>query len=408
MRDLSYIFEDTDFVHYGGSDAEKKVAEYLKQQCLNLGVNAYIEPFSVAMADMAAAKVYADGKEVECRGLFGCGKGETEADFYYMPSIDPVSLALAKDKIVLVDTLSCNKFQYEDLIKAGVKGILFQMGNMYWQDNSDIEERDLRKAVVADQEKVLCAMLNVRQGVELVSNNTKRVKIVIDEEEYEGTSQNVIAEIPGKNGRWIVLSAHYDTTSHSHGAYDNMSGCAGLLQIMEALKDEPLNYGLRFIFCGSEERGLLGSKAYVKAHKEELENIDLDINIDMIGTIMGKFVAYASAEERLAGYLAYMGAELGFPIFSRVGLYSSDSTPFADGGVPAVTFARLAGNNFAAIHSRYDVKELLSMEQLNKDSEFILKFTLRMANSIVCPVSKEIPEKIKKQLDEYLYRTRKK
>lgn len=68
-----------------------------------------------------------------------------------------------------------------------------------------------------------------------------------------------------------MLSAHYDTTSLSHGAYDNMSGCAGLLGIMEQLKDKELNYGLRFVFCGSEERGLLGSKAYVRDHESELE-----------------------------------------------------------------------------------------------------------------------------------------
>ena len=40
----------------------------------------------------------------------------------------------------------------------------------------------------------------------------------------------------GTKEEWIVLTAHYDTTSLSHGAYDNMSGCAGLLGIMEYMK----------------------------------------------------------------------------------------------------------------------------------------------------------------------------
>ena len=42
----------------------------------------------------------------------------------------------------------------------------------------------------------------------------------------------------GTKEEWIVLTAHYDTTSLSHGAYDNMSGCAGLLGIMEYMKDK--------------------------------------------------------------------------------------------------------------------------------------------------------------------------
>ena len=98
----------------------------------------------------------------------------------------------------------------------------------------------------------------------------------------------MIAELPGKREEWIVLSAHYDTTSLSHGAYDNMSGCAGLLGIMEQMKEKERNYGLRFVFCGSEERGLLGSKAYVRDHEKELRQIVLNINLDMIGTYMGK------------------------------------------------------------------------------------------------------------------------
>lgn len=47
------------------------------------------------------------------------------------------------------------------------------------------------------------------------------------------------------------------------------------------------------------------------------------------------------------------------------------------------------------------------MEQLQKDIDFLAKFTERFANAVVCPVSREIPEKIKKELDEYLFRKRK-
>ena len=47
------------------------------------------------------------------------------------------------------------------------------------------------------------------------------------------------------------------------------------------------------------------------------------------------------------------------------------------------------------------------MEQLQKDIAFIAEFTRRMAQAAVCPVSREIPEKVKKDLDEYLFRKRK-
>ena len=63
--------------------------------------------------------------------------------------------------------------------------------------------------------------------------------------------------------------------------------------------------------------------------------------------------------------------------------------------------------NVTPIHCRYDVKEVMSMEQLQRDIDFLVKFTQHFANAVVCPVAREIPEKIKKELDEYLFRKRK-
>ncbi len=405
-KKLKQIFKDTDFVHRSGTAEELRVAEYLKAQCEALGVPARLEGFRVPMGEIEEAQVLADGREVPCKGFFCCGSGTVEGELYYMPGQDKVSIAGAKDKIVLMDTQGIGFFTYHDLVEAGAKGILFQYGNMYYP-NKDIDERDLREQVVGEEKKLLCAMLHSSTAVELVKRGVKRVRLTVKQREYDGESHNVIAEIPGRRDEWITLSAHYDSTALSHGSYDNMTGCVGLLGVMDALRGKTLNYGLRFVFCGSEERGLLGSKAYVRDHEAELPKIALNINLDMIGTIMGKFIACASAEEKLSHYLEYMGAELGFPVAARIGVYSSDSTPFADKGVPAVSLARIAGTNVAPIHCRYDRPELLSMEQLQKDIAFIAEFTRRMADAACCPVSREIPEKVKKELDEYLFRKRK-
>ncbi|MBR4459124.1 MAG: M28 family peptidase [Clostridia bacterium] len=402
---LKQIFLDTNYPHTSGTPEERKVAEYLKARCEALGVPARLESFPVAMAEMEACSVTADGEEIPCKGFYGCGSGEAEGELYYMPALDPVSMAGAKDRIVLLDTQGIGFWGYQDLMKAGARGILFQYGNMYYPQ-TDIDQRDLRAAVVGEERKVLCAMIHSASAVELVRRKVSRVRIAVRQREYEGESHNVVAEIPGRSEEFITLTAHYDSTSLSHGAYDNMTGCAGLLGVMEVLKDSEPNYGLRFVFCGSEERGLLGSKAYVSGHEADLEKTALNINLDMIGSVMGKFIARVSAEDKLAHYIAYMGAELGFPVAAKTGVYSSDSTPFADKGVPAVSMARLAGGNVAPIHCRYDTMEVLSMEQLSADIAFIAEFTRRMSHAVRCPVAREIPENVKKELDEYLFRKR--
>lgn len=403
---LEKLFLNTNFPHVGGTEKELQVAEYLKTECEELGVRAHIEGFRVAMADMEEAHVYADGEEITCQGVLNCGSGTVEGELYYMPGTDPVSIAGAKDKVVLVAGAGVTHFVYQDLMKAGAKAILFQYGNVNYP-NTDIDQRDLREAVVGEERKVLCATIHTKDAIRLVKDEVKQIKIEIKQKEYDGESHNVVAEIPGKRNEWIVFTAHYDSTYSSHGAYDNMSGCAGLFGIMGQMKNKENNYGLRFVFCGSEERGLLGSRAYVRDHAEELKDVVLNINFDMIGTYMGKFMACVSAEEKLAHYISYMGAEIGFPIEAKTGVYPSDSTPFADSGVPALSFARLAGDQIAPIHCRYDTMEVMSMKQLQKDIDFLNAFADRMVNAAICPVEKEIPENIKKELDEYMNRKRK-
>ncbi|WP_342982256.1 M28 family metallopeptidase [Ruminococcus sp. 2227st1_E6_2227SCRN_220401] len=404
--DLNSIFENTDFVHTSGTKEELQVAYYLKEQCEKMGVTANLESFRVSMSTIKKANLLADGQEISCKAFKGCGSGIVEGELYYMPGTDPVSIAGTADKIVLLDTSNVSFFTYQDLIKAGAKAILFRYGDAHYP-NEDIDQRELRENIVGKSPKILCAMINVHQAVKLVKNEVKAIRLEVEQDEYDGESHNVIAELPGKREEWIVLSAHYDSTSLSHGAYDNMSGCAGLLGIMEKLKDKELNYGLRFLFCGSEECGLLGSKAYVQDHEEELEHIVLNLNLDMIGTYMGQFIACVSAEDKLVHYISYMSAETGFPINAKMGVYSSDSTPFADKGVPALSFARIAHTVVAPIHCRYDLKEVLSMKQLQKDIDFLADFTERFAKAVVCPVSRQIPEKVKEELDEYLFRKRK-
>ena len=377
---LETVFENTDFVHTSGTKEELQVAVYLKKQCENIGAQVKMENFRVPLSTIKKAHLFADGVEIPCKAFKGCGSGTVEGELYYMPGTDPVSITGAADKIVLLDTSNISFFTYQDL----------------------------REAVVGKERKVLCAMINVNEAVKLVKNETKRVRLEVEQSEYEGESHNVIAELSGKRKEWIVLSAHYDSTSLSHGAYDNMSGCVGLLGIMEKMRDKERNFGLRFLFCGSEECGLLGSKAYVQDHEKELEQMVLNINLDMIGSYMGQFIACVSAEEKLEHYIAYMAAEMGFPIAARSGVYSSDSTPFADKGIPAVSFARIAHTIIVPIHSRYDLKDVLSMKQLQKDINFLSNFTERLAKAAVCPVARQIPDNIKTELDEYLFRKRKK
>ena len=403
-KEIRRIFRDTDYTRIGGTEEELRAAEYLRDSCEALGAAARIEPFAVAMGDVREAHLLADGREIPCRGYRCCGSGEEEGPFLYLPETDPVSVRKARGKIVLLDAYLTH-FVFQDLMDNGVKGIITYDGDVHYRDR-DIDLRELR-SFVACGKKLLCVNINAKDALALVKNGVKTVRLSVRQDEYEGQSRNVVAELPGESDEWITLSAHYDSTPLSRGAYDNMSGCVGLLYVLDKLRSgAPHRCGLRFVFCGSEERGLLGSKAYTAAHEDELKKTVLNVNLDMIGSYMGKFIAVCSTDEGMVSYVRYLAAELGWGVHARQGVYSSDSTPFADKGVPAVTFARIAPDRQATIHNRYDTMDLLSDGQMIADGEFIAEFTRRMADSSVCPAKRPLPEKVRDELDKYLLRKR--
>lgn len=402
-KQVMQIFEDTAYIRTGGSPEEQKTAEYIREKVAGMGMNADIVPFEVPMAAIQEAVFQVDGKSVPCKGYLCAGSREVEAPFYYLRNTDPYSLGQCKGKIVMIDGY-LGYWVYQDLLENGAVGFVTYDGNANYSDR-DIDQRELR-SYVHNGRRIPGVNINAKDAIELIRADASAAKITLKQEEYMGNSHNVILDMPGETGEYIAFTAHYDSTSLSQGAYDNMSGSVGLLGIAEYFTHNSHRYGLRFIWCGSEERGLLGSKAYCK-DEENLKNCVLNINLDMIGCIMGKFISCVTGEEKLCHYIEYLAAELGFGILVDQGVYSSDSTPFADKGIPAVSFARQAPHNTATIHNSYDTMAVMKGEQMVEDIAFLTAFAGRMANAKRCPVAKEIPENMKEKLDVYLCRKRK-
>lgn len=403
LEKIDQLFADTAYIRTGGSAEELKCAEYLKAQCAELGLEAHLEEFDVDMADMKKAVLLVDGKEIPCKGYLCAGNGEVEAPFYYKPNGDRFSLQECKGKIVMVDS-GIGRWIYQDLLDNGALGFISYDGNAFYADE-DIDQRELR-SYVSEGVKIPGVNINAKHAIEIVKSGAKTAKIVLEQDEYKGKSHNVVLDLPGEIEDTIVFTAHYDSTSLSQGAYDNMSGSIALLALAEAFAKKPHRYGMRFIWCGSEERGLLGSKAYIAAHEDALKSIAMCINVDMIGCIMGDFLACCTSEDKLVHYVEYLASIEGFGMRAYQDVYSSDSTPFADKDIPAVSFARIAPQRTAVVHLAYDTAAVMSAKQMADDIAFIELFTDKMVNAKCCPVSKEIPENIKTKLDNYLLRKR--
>ncbi|MCX6826453.1 MAG: M20/M25/M40 family metallo-hydrolase, partial [candidate division Zixibacteria bacterium] len=103
---------------------------------------------------------------------------------------------------------------------------------------------------------------------------------------------NVICIKPGVTypEKLIIVGAHYDSYNGyidpmlvAPGADDNASGTSGVLELARILKDVTFDKTIIFTAFSGEELGLYGSKYMAAKFYEQQADIEVMINMDMIG-----------------------------------------------------------------------------------------------------------------------------
>ncbi len=399
------------FVRYGGSEEELKAANMLLDELNTLGVKGELEPFKVTYYDVKKVKFevlepFCQEYTVRGYGLSGNTPAEgLTAEFEYVEQAEKVNLLNAKGKIVMVNG-NVTTTMYKNIVEAGAVGFVSFSGTAIDDvELTDIEMRTLKEDYLK-YGKIPGITMRVRDAMEMVKAGACKVRMTLEQEEGETDSHNVLAQIEGTEypDEVVTFVAHYDSTPFSNGVYDNGGGTVIIMEMLRHYLENPPKRTVRFVWFGSEERGLLGSKYFVANHEEDLKKMVLLINVDMAGPIIGSDRAYVTADMSLKHMVDYLASEVGHPIISVQDVYSSDSTPFAEKGVPAISFARFGAAGSAPGHNRYDLIEHLSAESLQHTSDFIEVFSDRIINSVVFPVPQEIPENMVKAVDKYMHR----
>ena len=95
--------------------------------------------------------------------------------------------------------------------------------------------------------------------------------------------RNVVAEIAGTTtGEVVLVGAHVDSWDLGQGAQDDGVGVAAVLEAARILKSLGIKprRTIRFVFFSGEEQGLLGSRAYVERHRNELDGLRAVVIMD--------------------------------------------------------------------------------------------------------------------------------
>jgi carboxypeptidase Q len=221
--------------------------------------------------------------------------------------------------------------------------------------------------IAREQEEMLTRILNSGAAV--------RVKIEVVNEFTEGavTSHNIVGEIPGSQHpeEVVVLGGHLDSWDLGAGSIDDGFGVAAVLGAARSIVAsgvEP-HRTIRFVLFTGEEQGLLGSRAYVQAHQNEMKNVVCAWILDWGNGPITKFPLGGHSElaaplEELVGSIR----DVALVQITNGYLTYTDAYAFTLAGVPAIAPLQDSADYTLVGHSAADTLDKVSPEVLTKNS----------------------------------------
>lgn len=225
---------------------------------------------------------------------------------------------------------------------------------------------------------------------------TGEISLTTDIVRNEVPAYNVVGTLEGSDpllkNEIIIIGAHYDHLGRGgegslaptsgdihHGADDNASGTAGVLELARLFttqKPKPKRT-IVFMAFGGEEEGLLGSNYYVNHPLLPLANTVAMINMDMIGRMKDRrlVIGGVGTAKEWRDIMA-ADTEKSFQLtLNEDGFGPSDHSSFYAKQIPVLFF-------WTGTHNDYH-KPSDTFEKINYDDEaLILKMVARIVNQL--------------------------
>ncbi len=408
------LVEKLAFVRYGGTEEELRAANILLEEIAAAGGSGVAEEFTVPASNVHRCAFTVTSpyeEEIEAAPYWLSGElpeGGAELKFLYAPrgvEEDYAGLDSLEGYAVMLNAM--NEDAYKLLCEKHASAFIVFIGKWFdTPETLDLVPNKLRP-YLSRHGRIPGFIVKAKDATELVRHGAETLRLELRQTDTEHTSRNVVATIEGttRPQEIIVVTAHYDSVLVGTGSWDNASGTAAAMALYRRFVKAPLARTLKFIWCGSEEQGLLGSRAFVEAHGELIPQIKFCFNFDMCGTVLGPNQIFVTGGEDLLHYAESVSRELGWAAKIESTVHSSDSAPFADRGVPALGISR--GTRTASIHCSNDLTYPLCDREFGSIEDFAAALISRTGNAVTMPVGTGMPEDMKEKLDKYFHREKK-
>jgi hypothetical protein len=229
------------------------------------------------------------------------------------------------------------------------------------------------------------------------------------------TGNNVVAYLPatsattGVSKPWVAIGAHYDHLGRGgagnsladkedmnqihHGADDNASGTATVLNIADAFANQPRKRNLLIAFWSGEELGLLGSNAFVTTPPIPLDQMAAYLNFDMVGRVSdNKLTVQATGTSAIwPKLLEQANVAAGFDLTLQEDPYQpTDVGSFNTAGVACLTFFTGAHQEY---HKPSDTADKINYEDLDRVGELATAIVKRLMESNDAPQFTKVEQK---------------
>jgi Zn-dependent M28 family amino/carboxypeptidase len=200
------------------------------------------------------------------------------------------------------------------------------------------------------------------------------------------TTSNVVAELKGSElpNEVVILGAHLDSWELGTGALDNGCNAALVIDSLRAIKAAGIRprRTIRFILFSGEEEGLLGSLAYVRAHRNELDNIVAEVVLDEgVGAISsfstgGRKDVDAALSPMLKPFAQWKSSDV-----TNDATVGTDNFDFMMEGVPTLLPNQVEANYLVNYHATSDTFDKVDFTQLKKNEAMAAELVFELANA---------------------------
>lgn len=400
-----------------GTPENRTAVEFMMARLEEYGLeDPHLEPFEMPGWIRGTSKLEVVSpvrKEIPCIALPRSVEGEVEAELVFLGD-GPIPIYEERKEeidgnIVMVTSRTPRGMtrrlhrgeKYSRSLLAGAEGFVFMNHYPAYGPVTGGVSPVIPSVGVSYENGCYLERLIARKGVVRVRIETRCKNLDVE-------SWNVVADIPGCSGdeEHVIYGAHYDGHDIAQGALDDGTGAVCVMEMARALNTvrDKIKRRIRFILFGAEEIGLLGSRAYVSRHSEEMRDVRFMMNFDGSGRF-GRQGFQLHSWPELEPFFSDISEALGggVPVYQDVNS-NSDHWPFFMRGIPTGRLRdpdeeRLVGGRGFG-HTMYDTVDKVDLRLHRECVANAAIAAVRIANTDEWPVKHRTADEVQRVVNE--------